>query len=141
MKSKSRIVFDTNSLISALILPKSISYDALQLAIEQFDILVSRETWVELETRIQKELLVRYFDSIAAREELVSILNRVVKHTSVQSEVTDCRDPDDNKFLSLALDGNASFLITGDKDLKVLHPWRGIAILSAGDFVRGFKKA
>ena len=89
MKNKPRIVFDTNSLISALILPKSISYDALHIAIEQFDILVSRETWIELETRIQKESLVRYFDSIAEREELVSILNRIVKHTSAQSDVTD----------------------------------------------------
>ena len=86
MKSKSRIVFDTNSLISALILPKSISYDALQLAIEQFDILVSRETWVELETRIQKELLVRYFDSIAAREELMSKYLESRRQTHIRTE-------------------------------------------------------
>ncbi len=37
-----------------------------------------------------------------------------------KSLITVCRDPDDNKFLELALDSNAEFLITGDKDLLSL---------------------
>lgn len=141
MKTKPHIVFDTNALISALILQSSISNQALQLAIEHFTIIVSRDTWIEFETRIQKPSLLPYFTSAREREELVEVLNRIVEHIAVQSEISDCRDPDDNKFLSLAFDGKASFLVSGDNDLKVLHPWRAIAILSPGDFVREYRKA
>jgi uncharacterized protein len=138
MKTRARIVFDTNALISALILQKSISNDAVQIAIERFDIIVSRDTWLEFETRIQKASLSPYFNSTSERDALVGVLNRIVEHIAVQSEVTDCRDADDNKFLSLALDGKASLLISGDKDIKTLHPWRGTSILSPGEFVREF---
>jgi len=53
----------------------------------------------------------------------------------VLESVTDCRDPDDNKFLELALSGKADLIITGDADLLSLHPWRGIAILSPADYL------
>jgi predicted nucleic acid-binding protein len=41
-----------------------------------------------------------------------------------------CRDPRDDKFLALAVAGHADCIITGDKDLLALHPFRGIAILT-----------
>ena len=53
----------------------------------------------------------------------------------VTQVVTDCRDANDNKFLELALSGNADFIITGDADLLSLHPWRGVAILSPSDYL------
>jgi putative PIN family toxin of toxin-antitoxin system len=49
--------------------------------------------------------------------------------------VRDCRDPKDNKFLEAALAGQADCLVTGDEDLRVLHPWRGIAILTPAQLV------
>jgi uncharacterized protein len=49
--------------------------------------------------------------------------------------VTECRDPKDDKFLELALDGKAEVLVTGDSDLLCMHPWRGIAILSPADYL------
>ena len=52
--------------------------------------------------------------------------------------VTDCRDPKDNKFLELAISADASCIITGDKDLLVLHPFRDIPILNAVDFLNSF---
>ena len=52
--------------------------------------------------------------------------------------ITDCRDPKDNKFLELAVAANASCIITGDKDLLVLHPFRNIPILNAVDFINRF---
>ena len=35
----------------------------------------------------------------------------------VQTEVAVCRDPKDNFLLSLSIDGNADFLLAGDRDL------------------------
>lgn len=49
--------------------------------------------------------------------------------------VTDCRDTKDNIYLELALEAQASCIISGDMDLLVLHPWRGINIVSPGDFL------
>jgi len=45
--------------------------------------------------------------------------------------ITACRDPDDDHILSLAVDGRADAVVTGDDDLLVLHPFRGIPILTA----------
>ena len=137
MKSRRRIVFDTNALISAAILQNSISNHALTLAAAQFEIVVSDATWIEFETRIERPKLFRYFGNLEAqREEVVKTIGRVVKHVVVQTTITDCRDPDDNKFLALALDSAAEFIVTGDRDLLDLHPWRDVQVLTAGDFVR-----
>ncbi len=142
MKSKRRIVFDTNALISAAILQKSVSNQALTLAAAQFEIVVSEATWSEFETRIERPKLFRYFGNLEAqREEVVKTIGRVVKHIVVQSVITDCRDPDDNKFLALALDSAAEFIVTGDLDLLELQPWRGIQILTPGDFERVMRGA
>jgi uncharacterized protein len=134
--AKSRVVFDTNTFISALILPRSITKQALDLAIEHFELVTSEATWIEFETRIAKGSLERYFDTPQIRESLVAAVNAAITHVSVHSVVSDCRDADDNKFLALALDSNAKLIVTGDKDLLTLHPWRGVDIVSPGDFVR-----
>jgi putative PIN family toxin of toxin-antitoxin system len=60
---------------------------------------------------------------------------RSMQLVEVSEHVQECRDPGDDKFLSLALAGNASVIITGDDDLLVLHPFRNIAILSAFDYL------
>lgn len=44
-----------------------------------------------------------------------------------------CRDADDDVVLACALAAKADVIVTGDKDLIVLHPWNGIQILSPAD--------
>ncbi|TAF99631.1 MAG: putative toxin-antitoxin system toxin component, PIN family [Burkholderiales bacterium] len=137
MKSKQRVVFDTNALISAAILPNSISNQALALAATHFELVVSEATWLEFESRIERPKLFRYFDNLPAqREDVVRTVGRVVKHVVVHTVVTDCRDPDDNKFLALAADSGAKWIVTGDSDLLDLDPWRGVMLVTAGAFVR-----
>jgi len=50
--------------------------------------------------------------------------------------INECRDPKDNKFLELAVEAGAACIVTGDKDLLVLNPFRNIPILTAADFLR-----
>lgn len=50
--------------------------------------------------------------------------------------ITDCRDPKDNIFLELALTCQAQYLVSGDKDLLSLHPYQGIQIITARDFLQ-----
>jgi predicted nucleic acid-binding protein len=49
--------------------------------------------------------------------------------------IRECRDPKDDKFLEVALNGKADLIITGDADLLTLHPWREIAILSPANYL------
>jgi putative PIN family toxin of toxin-antitoxin system len=46
-----------------------------------------------------------------------------------------CRDPKDDKFLELAVDGRADGIVTGDKDMLALHPFRGIAIVTPASYL------
>jgi predicted nucleic acid-binding protein len=50
--------------------------------------------------------------------------------------VRDCRDPKDDKLLELALSGRADLILTGDEDLLVLHPWRGVSILTPSAYLQ-----
>ncbi|MFP4009844.1 MAG: putative toxin-antitoxin system toxin component, PIN family [Spirulinaceae cyanobacterium] len=113
------IAIDTNVLISAVLSPEGTARKALNQVYQGFKIAQSDETYQELVTRIYK----RKFDKYISDEERKEFLN-VVKHYSqffkVESQVEICRDVDDNKFLELAIDANAVFLITGDRDLLSL---------------------
>jgi predicted nucleic acid-binding protein len=50
-------------------------------------------------------------------------------------QVADCRDPKDDKFLSLALAAGADCIVSSDADLLALHPYRGIAIVTPAVFL------
>jgi predicted nucleic acid-binding protein len=49
--------------------------------------------------------------------------------------VRECRDPKDDKYLVLVATGSADVIVSSDMhDLRSMHPWRGIPILSPADF-------
>ena len=51
-----------------------------------------------------------------------------------------CRDPKDNPVLEAATAGDADLIVTGDEDLLVLNPFRGIQILKPADFIQRLDK-
>ncbi|MDD2717205.1 MAG: putative toxin-antitoxin system toxin component, PIN family [Candidatus Wallbacteria bacterium] len=46
-----------------------------------------------------------------------------------------CRDPDDDKFLALAVSAEADFIITGDDDLRSIGKHGKIKILTVAEFL------
>jgi putative PIN family toxin of toxin-antitoxin system len=74
------------------------------------------------------------------RLEFLAVLVRDAEVVEVTEIVTDCRDPKDNKFLQLALDGGATHIVSGDEDLLVLHPFRSIPILTPRGFVAQWER-
>lgn len=56
-----------------------------------------------------------------------------------QALVQICRDPKDDMILDLALAAGADVIVTGDKDLLALHPFRGIAILTPAQFSERYR--
>jgi predicted nucleic acid-binding protein len=52
----------------------------------------------------------------------------------IKSKTDICRDLKDNYLISLAVDSNADFLITGDNDLLVLHKVENTSMINFNDF-------
>lgn len=134
---KLRVVVDTNVLISALMNGRSVSAEALNRAIENFIVLSSIQTWNEIESKLYNPKFDKYWDN-TARTLFLENLSMQTKFVDIISSVTDCRDKDDNKFLNLAIDGEAHLIISGDNDLRVLHPYQNIPILSPSGFLANF---
>ena len=123
------IVLDTNLLVSAALLPGSTSGHALKQAVLNHELAFSDATWDELHEVLHRPRFDRYFAHARQRSDYLHALARTARWHHVASIVTDCRDPKDNKFLALALDAQATTIVSGDDDLLCLHPWRGIAIV------------
>ncbi len=130
-----RIVFDTNALISAAILPNSVSRQALLHIPSRYQLVHSIETWWELTSVIQRSKFDRYFPS-EGRAEFLMLLARISKFVEVSTVVTDCPDPKDNKFLALACDAHAPLIVSGDGHLRNMHPYRGIDIVAPAALLR-----
>ena len=52
-----------------------------------------------------------------------------------------CRDPEDDKFLAAALEGEAQYVVSGDKDLLVLKTYRNIHVVTAAAFLKILRRA
>ena len=132
-----RFVFDTNTIVSALLLPGSKPRQALDRAQDRGKILISMPALLELNEVIARKKFDKYV-SEEKRKEFLAALVKQAEFLEVNEKITDCRDAKDNKFLELAVCGAADCIISGDGDLLVLHPFRGISILQSGDFLKQF---
>jgi putative PIN family toxin of toxin-antitoxin system len=131
-----RFVFDTNSLISAALLRNSVNAVALSQALELGRIVISKSTLSEFEEVIYRKKFDKYFIDNGERVEAINKIQLNSLEFKPDIVINACRDPKDNKFLELAIAAEASCIISGDLDLLVLHPFKGILILSASDFLK-----
>ncbi len=67
-------------------------------------------------------------------EDILETIDEVAEFVNVTSEITKCRDPKDNFLLSLAVDGKADYLLTGDKDLLVIKKIGNSEIKTISEF-------
>lgn len=134
MANRGRFVFDTNVVVSALLMKKSVARDALDKARTVGDILLSLEVIEELRDVLSRPAFDRYIDE-ENRLKFLSLLVKEAELVEITEKIKECRDPKDDKFLELAVNGNASLIVSGDKDLQVLHPFRNIPILSPREFL------
>jgi len=132
-----RIVIDANVLISAGILPQSRTAQALVVAAERFVIAQNAATWRELVTRLEREKFDRYFGE-NGRLAYLSKVAQVVQFFDAVAQEQVSRHPDDDKYLSLALDSGAKLIVSGDADLKDIQTHRGVAIISPSAFLARF---
>jgi uncharacterized protein len=135
MRIHQRVVIDTNVWISRLLAAESTPGQAVREARERGPLLVSESTMNELAEVLAREQLDRYI-SLEQRKQFLRQLAHIVEFVPIINVVRECRDPKDDKFLEVALNGKADLILTGDADLLGLHPWRGIAIMTPAEYLK-----
>jgi putative PIN family toxin of toxin-antitoxin system len=134
MTDAPRYVLDTGVLISAALFEGSVPGQALGAALRNGELLLSSATAQELQEVLGRPKFDRYVRA-ATRGRFLAALLRRARIVEPEASIHVCRDPRDDKFLDLAVAGRASFLVTGDGDLLVLHPFRNVAIVTPAEFL------
>ncbi|NMF65643.1 putative toxin-antitoxin system toxin component, PIN family [Brasilonema octagenarum UFV-OR1] len=134
MTNKQRFVFDTNVLISAFLFSQSKPRQALEQAQDIGVLIFSSSVFSELREVLYRRKFDRYLTE-ERRQELLEDLTQTAQFIDVTEQISECRDPKDNKYLELAVSGQAECIVTGDDDLLVLNSFRGIEILTVQEFL------
>lgn len=132
-KQKDKVIIDTNLWISFLLTKDLSSLDTI-IADRKATLVFSEELLDELIEVTQRKKFKKYFDLEDVKDLLLKIRSRAV-FVPVQSEVEACSDPKDNFLLSLAVDSNATHLVTGDKDLLSIGSFRKTKILTVKEYL------
>ena len=127
------VIIDTNLWISFIISKKYKLLDNFLFS-GNIRLLFSKELIDEIQRTILKPKLKIYFQDNAL-EKMLTAFEPFIDLIEVKSKIEKCRDPQDNFLLSLAKDGNADFLITGDKDLLDLRKLGKTEIVTIANFL------
>ena len=133
-KNDLRSAFDTDVIVSAVLLVGSVPRRAFDKALDEGEILISVPTLLELSEVLSRKKLNTYLLEEERMRFLVALLKEV-EMVEITETFTDCRDAKDNKFLELAVSGKADCIVSGDADLLVLNPFREIPILTPREFL------
>lgn len=129
-----RYIVDTNVLISAALSEASLPRQVLDQVLADGVLLFSEVTFNELRDTLFRPKFDRYLRE-STRVLFIATLVNHIEMITVQQQVHVCRDPKDNAVLDVALNGQATCIITGDQDLLELHPYQGMSILTPRDFL------
>ena len=132
------IVIDTNVMASAVFFGGQ-PYRLLHYIMEgQVDVVASEEIVDEYEEIFLR--LKHKYPSIRTRIPLNDILARF-EIIRVTSDIHVSRDPDDDKFISCAVDGKCLYIVSGDSDLLSIGNYGNVEILTVVDFLNRIEKA
>jgi uncharacterized protein len=129
-----RLVFDTNVIVSAALFADSVPGRAFRHALRVGEIVLSFAVLAELGEVLSRPKFARYIASEDSQEFLAALVNRAT-FVDITEQIAVCRDPRDNMFLELAVNGNAAIIVSGDSDLLVLSPFRDILIMTPTEFL------
>ena len=129
-----RIVLDTNVLVSAALKRNSTPGIAVHAVERRASLVKSRATQRQLFEVVARP----YFASLIDRDARAWLqkLMAAAELVTINERIIACRDPTDDKFLELAVNGQADAIVTGDTDLLALNPFRYIPIVTPATFVQ-----
>jgi putative PIN family toxin of toxin-antitoxin system len=131
-----RIVIDTNVIASAVFFGGR-PYQLLRYIMENYvEVVASKEIVDEYEEIILR--LQQKYPAITTKIPFHDILAKL-EIIRVSSDIHVSRDPDDDKFISCAVDGKCLYIVSGDSDLLSIGKYEGIEILTVSDFLDRLK--
>ncbi len=128
------IVVDTNVLVSYFLRTESVPGQAVRKALRMARLAISEATLAELIAVLEREKFSRYTTPELIRDFVRSIVDNA-DCVNILRPIKACRDPGDDKFLDVAIATNARYLVTGDDDLLVLHPFMETHIITPAAFL------
>lgn len=144
-----KVIVDTNVFVKAI-------FHKNQEAKELFRLKTNNKIRFVMNKEMQNELLVTFFKLLVQIVEkkqekniptlgmLLSLSLWQVCEIDHNSKTTFCEDPDDNKFIDCAIDGNVKYIITYDAHLNSLSDFLEenyqIKVLSPYQFLIEYKK-
>ena len=134
MNLEDRCIFDTNAVVSTAIFSRSVPAQAFFYVLEFGAVLFSPDTLQELNDVLARKKFDKYVD-LDDRKRFLAAVVEIGVMVGTTETIRICRDPRDDKFLELAVSGTATCIVSGDQDLLVLHPFRGIPILTPTQFL------
>jgi len=135
MKSELKVVIDTNVFISAMLFRSETNRLVTLWQTEKIMYLISSEILKEYIRVLsyRKFNLTRKEIRYIIEEELLPYTHSVKVKTKINVVEEDFED---NKFVSLAIDGKAKFIVSGDKHLLKLKKFQGIKLVSVKEFLK-----
>lgn len=128
-----RVVLDTNILVSALLSPGGPPFAVLGGILERrWELLASPEILEEYASVLGRDKFRLSAQEVA---EALARLKSCAVAVFPSERVRACADPDDDKFLSAALAGAATHLVTGNLRHFPKGSYAGVLILSPRQFL------
>ena len=127
-----KIVIDTNVFISGIFFG-GVPFDVLNtVTSKKNEAYITPEIWDEYEDVI-KRIAAKYPSHM--KQELVDSLFKLFKIIIPSSSISLCRDPDDDKFITCAIDAKCEYIVSGDDDLLSMKSIDNITICTPAEFI------
>ena len=129
-----RVVADTNVLVSAVI-AKGNEYLLLKEAkLGRIRFVLSLQIIKELKGVLSRPKFGFSNGQVESVVKHIISISEIIVATSIVDVVKE--DPSDNKIIEAAIDGEADYIVSGDKDLLRLQKFRNIKIIPAAVLLR-----
>ena len=126
-----RVVADSNIFVSALVFGGKPERFLRSAEAGDFRLVASEEILLEIADVLSRKFH-RNADQVAASLARVRAASETVHP---RFTVADCPDPDDNRVLEAAIEGRADLIVSGDKHLLNMNPFRGVEICTVASLL------
>jgi hypothetical protein len=131
-----RVVLDTNVVVSALIGKGSPKRILEAVFSGKATLCLSAATFAEYLEVLSRPKFIRYPEFSEAAVATSKHLRSLALFVEPTRRVSVCSDPDDDKFLELALETKAAYLITGNKKHFPSESYNGVRIVSPAEYLK-----
>lgn len=131
---KTKVVIDTNVLVSALLKPEGKERHIYKLALNsEIQLFISQPMTTELARVVDYP---KFALNPLEKEIFFKNISRVASFVDPKRQITIIKaDPPDNRILECAVESRADYIITGDKHLKSLKHYSGTKIIGPSEFL------